>query len=243
MIVSMSILNDLNIQRKKHEVKAINSLINKAVSSINNTTKKDKGIFYNESSELNYSNKNLVLNNYNEAKLYSIEVIKASCVNYGLRFLNIKHYKAELPYNTYIKCAAHEIEANRKIDFYIISQVSNFKIQNPLYEHLIFADAGNDNFYLIDVWGIEYPFYKKLVVLPFRNPNYLLLSILVLSIIIGAITPTSFINRRSDANYFCMLRISYFFSCFIAVAAVLVYYVIGFRKNLNNGEWNNPSLY
>ena len=165
----MSILNDLNIQRKKHEVKVINSLINKAVSSINNTTKKDKGIFYNESSELNYSNKKLVLNNYNEAKLYSIEVIKASCVNYGLRFLNIKHYKAELPYNTYIKCAAHEIEANRKIDFYIISQVSNFKIQNPLYEHLIFADAGNDNFYLIDVWGIEYPFYKKLVVLSVTN--------------------------------------------------------------------------
>lgn len=239
MIASMSILNELNIQRKKHEVKVINSLINKAVSSINNITIKNKGSFYNESEELNYSNKSLILNNYNETKLYSIEVIKASCVNYGLRFLNTKYYKTDLPYNTYIKCAAHEIEANRKIDFYIISQVSNFKIKNPIYEHLIFADAGNDNFYLIDVWGLEYPFYKKLAVLPFRNPNYLLLSILILSVILGSITPTSFINRRSDANYFCMLRISYFFSCFIFVAAVLVYYVIGIRKNLNNGEWNN----
>lgn len=239
----MSILNELNIQRKKYEVKTINSLINKAISSINNTSLKSEESFYNERVDINYSSKNLILNSYDETKLYSIEAIKSSCVNYGLRFLNIKYYKAKLPYNTYIKCKASEIDANRKIDFYVISQVSNFKTKTPINEQLIFADAGNDSFYLIDAWGLEYTYYKKLAELPYRNPNYLLLSILVLSFILGAITPTDFINRRSDANYFCMLRISYFFSCFIFVAAILVYYVIGIRKNLNNGEWNNPSLY
>lgn len=99
-------------------------------------------------------NRNEVANNFDFELLetddiYHINQIKHICVNYRLRFLASKYFKGEIPQE-----AIHKIkllEKTHKIEvkgFKIIAPSRLFKLKDK-NDPLLFAQIGNDYFYLI----------------------------------------------------------------------------------------------
>ncbi len=176
------------------------------------------------------------------SRIFSISEIRNVCINNRLRFLNSSYYKSALPYDVHVKCSAFEIETDIQGNFKILTEASNFKAEFPGTQHLIFADLGNGEYYFIAKWGNEYSRFRKFMVLPFRNPEIHLLSIFTISFLLTAITPTRFLTTDPSIAYLSMIRFAFYFWCVIFLAAFSTYYVIGIRKNLNSGEWDNSSF-
>jgi len=169
------------------------------------------------------------------ANIFSLEEIKTICIDYRLRFLDLKYFKGQLPQEAKNKINALE-ETHQ-------TQLNGFKIMAPSVmfrlvktdDPLLFVPLGNDYFYLIHKWGKDLHPLRKLRMLPFQNIWNLLLFLLGLSLIITAITPMGMFTKKADSTVFLML---YFF-IFKAVAAVVLFCGIALGKNFNPAIWNS----
>ena len=169
------------------------------------------------------------------ANIFSLEEIKTICIDYRLRFLDIKYFKGQLPQEGKNKIAALE-ETHQ-------THLSGFKIMAPSVmfrlvktdDPLLFVPLGNDYFYLIHKWGKDLHPLRKLRMLPFQNIWNLLLFLLGVSLLITAITPMGMFTKNADSTAFWML---YFF-IFKAVAAVVLFCGIALGKNFNPAIWNS----
>lgn len=169
------------------------------------------------------------------ANIFSLEEIKIICIDYRLRFLDIKYFKGSIPQEGKNKIAALEDTHQ--------THLSGFKIMAPSVmfrlvktdDPLLFVPLGNDYFYLIHKWGKDLHPLRKLRMLPFQNIWNLLLFLLGVSLLITAITPMGMFTKNADSTAFLML---YFF-IFKAVAAVVLFCGIMLGKNFNPAIWNS----
>ena len=94
--------------------------------------------------------------------------------------------------------------------------LSNFKIMAPskLFrlkntdDPLLFVPLGNNYFYLVHKWGNDLHPYRKLLMWPFKNLWNMICFLLLLSLGLTYITPTSIFSKVESWSVFWMI---YFF--------------------------------
>lgn len=181
--------------------------------------------------------------NWDENSLYSQAEIRRVAIHYNLRFLPAKSYRNALPYPVHLKCTALEIELDEAPELFILTDQGNFRAPFAEGEHLVFAAVGENKFFLIASWGKPYPLSRLVLGYPFRSISSVMLTTLVAALLVMLITPTAFITRETAAPYWSLLRLAYYFHLVILFGAILIYYLVGLRRYLNDGAWNRDGFY
>lgn len=238
----MDILKALHNQREKNIEFQQNNLLKDAYSILKGDVSDVRSSSVNYFSSQNESiltDKPLVLDTN---RIFSIKDIKSVCIDFRLRFLDKKFYRAELPYDAHIKLTAFEIEIGELVSFKILTEAQNFKSTYPYTQQLLFADLGNGEFYFIHKWGNEFNDFRKYTVMPYKNIEFLFVIILVISSVLTIITPTNFITTKPNMDYFSMIRLAFFFWCVVALSALFTYYIVAIRKGMNSSEWDSATF-
>ena len=238
----MDILKALHNQREKNIEFQQNNLLKDAYSILKGDVSDVKSSSVNYFSSQNESiltHKPLVLDTN---RIFSIKDIKSVCIDFRLRFLDKKFYRAELPYDAHIKLTAFEIEIGEPVSFKILTEAQNFKSTYPYTQQLLFADLGNGEFYFIHKWGNEFNDFRKYIAMPYKNIEFLFAVILMISSVLTIITPTNFITSKPNMDYFSMIRLAFFFWCVVALSALFTYYIVAIRKGMNSSEWDSATF-
>ena len=168
-------------------------------------------------------------------KIYSINTIKRVCIDYRLRFLDIKYFKNKLPNEVYQKINSLEKAHNTKIgDFKIMAPSALFRLEKT-DDPLLFVPLGNNYYYLVHKWGNDLHPLRKLSMWPFKNIWNLLFAILLFSFLVTEITPLTLFTKTPNTSSYWMLL----FFMFKAIASVVLYFGFALGKNFNPAIWNN----
>ena len=168
-------------------------------------------------------------------KIYDINTIKSVCIDYRLRFLDIKYFKNKLPNEVFVKINNLEKIHNTNIgDFKIMAPSALFRLEKT-DDPLLFVPLGNNYYYLVHKWGNDLHPFRKLTMWPFKNIWNLLITILLFSFLVTEITPLTLFTKTPNTSSYWMLL----FFMFKAIASVVLYFGFALGKNFNPAIWNN----
>lgn len=168
-------------------------------------------------------------------KIYSINTIKSVCIDYRLRFLDIKYFKNKLPNEVFQKIKSLEKTHITNIgDFKIMAPSALFRLEKT-DDPLLFVPLGNNYYYLVHKWGNDLHPFRKLIMWPFKNIWNLLFTILLFSFLVTEITPLTLFTKTPNTSSYWMLL----FFMFKAIASVVLYFGFALGKNFNPAIWNN----
>lgn len=186
-------------------------------------------------------NNNQNFNNFNfdalEAQnIFHEDDIKNLCITYRLRFLDSKYFKGTFPAEAISKIRELEKAHNTSISgFKIVAPAKLLKLENA-DDPLLFAPMGNGYYYLIHQWGNDLHPLRKLMMWPYKNFDNLLITILLVSILLTALTPMqAFTKGKVTQTEYLMM----FLFMFKAVAGVVLFYGFAKGKNFNEAIWNS----
>lgn len=167
--------------------------------------------------------------------IFHIDTIKDTCIDYRLRFLDIKYFKNDLPQEAFDKIAALETTHNTTLSgFKIMAPSKLFRLKNT-DDPLLFVPIGNDYFYLIHQWGDDLSPFRKAFMWPFKNIWNLMVLILGISWIATSLTPMAIFSKTTSWSTYWMV---YFFM-FKAIASIVLFYGFALGKNFNPAIWNS----
>ena len=168
-------------------------------------------------------------------KIYHIKQIKKVCIDYRLRFLDLKYFKNKLP--TEANQAIRHLEKTHHTklgDFKIMAPSVLFRLEKT-DDPLLFVPIGNEYYYLVHKWGNDLHPLRKFLMWPFKNIWNLLIAIFLFSLMITEITPITLFTRTPDTSSYWMLL----FFMFKAIASVVLYFGFALGKNFNPSIWNS----
>jgi len=167
--------------------------------------------------------------------IYHISDIKKICIDYRLRFLNTKYFKGDIPYSAQTKLKTFKKEQKLNIlDLKIMAPSKLFKLKNA-DDPLLFCNLGNDYFYLIDKWGNDLSFFRKISMWPFKSLTNILFFIAFLSLLATLIIPKGIFVYDNSPNteffitYLFMLK---------SIVAIVIFFGFSLGKNFNKAIWN-----
>ena len=166
-------------------------------------------------------------------KIFHEKTIEKICVDYRLRFLDTNYFKGEYPDDLNRIVLNIENEHNTILkNFKIIAPSKLFKLRSP-DDPLLFVPIGNGYYYLIHKWGNEMKRLRKLLVLPFKNLNNLLVFSIIFSALFTAGGKMIF-NTMTDAEVFTLFL-------FAVKSFVFIFFYLFFLvgKNFNQTIWNS----
>ena len=132
--------------------------------------------------------------------IYHISDIKKTCIDYRLRFLNTKYFKGDIPLSAQTKLKTFKKEQKLNIlDLKIMAPSKLFKLKNA-DDPLLFCNLGNDYFYLIDKWGNDLSFFRKISMWPFKSLTNILFFIAFLSLLATLIIPKGIFVYDNSPN-------------------------------------------
>lgn len=187
-----------------------------------------------------YSGSGETPNNFNfdlleSDRIFHISEIKKICIDYRLRFLDSKFFKAEFPMEAISKIKRLEKEHQIAIEsFKIIAPSKLLKLENA-DDPLLFAPMGNDYFYLIHKWGNDLHPLRKLLMWPLKCLENFALLLLIISFLLALSVPQGMFSYQQSNTEFFML----FFFIFKWVAGLAIF--LGFKKgkNFNSAIWRS----
>ena len=168
-------------------------------------------------------------------RIYHLDQIREVCIDYRLRFLDIKYFKNDLPESAHQ--AINKIETDHGTalaDFKVMAPSVLFRLERK-DDPLLFVPMGNDYYYLVHKWGNDLHPLRKLLMWPFKNIWNLLLTVLAVSWVATEITPMGLFTKTPDQASYWML---YFFM-FKAIASIVLFYGFALGKNFNPAIWNS----
>ncbi len=166
-------------------------------------------------------------------KIFHVNQIKDVCVSYRLRFLDSFLFKNEIPEEAISIINSLEKTHKTILDgFKIIAPSKAFKLIN-YDDPLLFAPIGNDYYYLIHKWGNDFSWYRKLLVLPFKNVMNFLVFTLLISLLATMVIP---MDKLTKMDKFAPIIV--FLFMFKSIVAVGAYNFFAMGKNFNNEIWN-----
>ena len=168
-------------------------------------------------------------------KIYHLDQIREVCIQYRLRFLDIKYFKNDLPESAHQ--AIQDIETSHGTvlaDFKVMAPSVLFRLERK-DDPLLFVPMGNNYYYLVHKWGNDLHPLRKLLMWPFKNIWNLLLTVLAVSWVATEMTPMGLFTKTPDGASYWML---YFFM-FKAIASIVLFYGFALGKNFNPAIWNS----
>ncbi len=168
-------------------------------------------------------------------RIYHLDQIKKTCIDYRLRFLNSKYFKGEIPAEAISKIKRLEQEHNIEIQgFKIIAPSKLFKLQDK-DDPLLFVPIGNNYFYLIHKWGHDLHPLRKWLMWPFKGIVNLTVLVLLISYLVTLLIPEGLFSKSSSNAEFWII----FFFMFKSLASVVIFYGFALGKNFNPAIWNS----
>ena len=168
-------------------------------------------------------------------RIYHEDEIRDVCIQYRLRFLDLKYYKSDLPESAHQAIAKIEKDHDTVLaDFKLMAPSVLFRLKRQ-DDPLLFVPLGNKYYYLVHKWGNDLHPLRKLMMWPFRNIWNLLLTVAAVSWVVTEITPMDLFTKTPDPTSYWML----FFFMFKAIASVVLFYGFALGKNFNPAIWNN----
>lgn len=215
--------------RRKEETTNIKKLsieINDLIKGINNKSLDDS-----LSSILLHQQLKLVFNN--EA-LFSSKVLLKGAADWGMTLYQCLPDQENIPSNIYYKAMAVEMQLNSDCSFWLLTPNFDGKQRNKELQTLLFVYLGADLFLFVGKWGHELSQWRRLIQFPFRNFESQALFIISIASILALITPRTLLTDNPSKFWYDGIRVAYFFWLVILITAVMVYYIVGFRKGLNS---------
>jgi len=165
--------------------------------------------------------------------IFHKDTIKKICVRYRLRFLDSNLFKGEYPKN--ITKIISDIEKKHDTNlnnFMIMAPSKLFKIKSP-DDPILFIPIGNDYYYLIHKWGEEFNYFRKLLVLPFKNIDNLTIFSVLVSVFF-ALLGKLFIPSLTFSEVFILFL-------FLVKGFIFIFFYTFFltRKNFSESIWNS----
>tara|TARA_B100000035_G_scaffold98042_1_gene83170 strand:+ start:1238 stop:1924 length:687 start_codon:yes stop_codon:yes gene_type:complete len=186
------------------------------------------------SSESNSNNK-FNFDELDKNKIFDLKSIKKICINFRLRFLDHKYFKNSLPKEAFLEISKLESDHNTILsDFKIMAPSKLFRLKNT-DDPLLFVPLGNNYFYLVHKWGNDLHPYRKLLMWPLKSLWNMIAFLLLVSLALTFITPTSIFSKVDSWSVFWMI---YFFM-FKAIASIVIFYAFALGKNFNKAIWNS----
>ena len=168
-------------------------------------------------------------------RIFHLDQIKRTCIDYRLRFLDIRYFKGEIPHTATTRIKALESQHNTELQgLKIMAPSKLFKLHDK-DDPLLFAPMGNDYFYLVHKWGKDLHPLRKLLVWPFKNMANLAFFSLGLSFLTALLIPDGLFSKNNSAAEFWII----FFFMFKWIAAVFIFYGFALGKNFNPAIWNS----
>jgi len=168
-------------------------------------------------------------------RIYHMDQIREVCIDYRLRFLDIKYFKNDLPESAHQ--AINKIETDHDTvlaDFKVMAPSVLFRLERK-DDPLLFVPMGNNYYYLVHKWGNDLHPLRKLLMWPFKNIWNLLLTVLAVSWVATEMAPMGLFTKTPDQASYWML---YFFM-FKAIASIVLFYGFALGKNFNPAIWNS----
>ena len=168
-------------------------------------------------------------------RIYHVDQIKKTCVDYRLRFLPSNYFKGEIPAEAIAEIK--RIETTHSTDlkgFRILAPSKLFKLEDK-DDPILFAPIGNDYFYLIHKWGNDLHPLRKYLMWPFKNIVNLTCLVVLLSYLIALSVPEGLFSKNSSNAQFFII----FFFMFKCSAAVVIFYGFALGKNFSNAIWKS----
>lgn len=168
-------------------------------------------------------------------RIYRLDQIRTVCIDYRLRFLDLKYFKPKLPESALQAIADLENTHDTRLEgLKIIAPSRLFKLEDR-DDPLLFVPLGNHYFYLVHKWGNDLHPLRRLLVWPFRNIANLTLVVLLLSYLVSLLVPGGLFSKNDSAGEFWII----FFFMFKSLAAVVIFYGFALGKNFNPAIWNS----
>jgi len=204
------------IARQMSQQEGQDSLLTQANELLQNSAREDLNLlmkvgFHNAiqaSQHVQYEtdrNKELLNKLNTNPRIFTKDEIKSLCVNYGLRFLSVKHYEGSVPSDIAVKIkdayAANSMEVPERDPYYyssdsstdlmIIAPKESFKLQERPKDPLLFLKLWDGTYYLVAKWGNDLNIMRYVYNIPFRNLSsgiwtcVILLSLTILTMYLG----------------------------------------------------------
>ncbi|WP_010519075.1 membrane protein [Croceivirga radicis] len=178
---------------------------------------------------------NFQFNKLDSNNVYHIDTIKTTCVNYRLRFLDVKYFKPHLPKEAFDKIKQLETEHNTVLgNLKIMAPSKLFKLEDK-DDPLLFVPIGNQHYYLIHKWGSDLHPLRRIMVWPFKNVLNFLLVLVAASYLATLLVPDGLFSKSSSSAQFLII----FFFTFKSLVAVALFYGFALGKNFNPFIWNS----
>ena len=168
-------------------------------------------------------------------RIFHLDDIYQICVDYRLRFLDTRFFKAKIPYEAVIEI--NSLEKSHKTSlkgFKIVAPSKLFKLENA-DDPLLFAPIGNDYFYLIHKWGNDLHPFRKLIMWPFKTLENFVALLLGISFLTALLVPDGLFSPQQTTTEFFMV----FFFIFKWFAGLSIFYGFKMGKNFNTEIWNS----
>ena len=166
-------------------------------------------------------------------RIFHRDTIKKTCINYRLRFLDLDHFKSDVPLEAIESIQALEQAHNTELqNMKIVAPSKLFKLKNA-DDPLLFVPIGNEYYYLIHKWGEEFNYLRKLLVLPFKNiDNLTVFSILVSAFF--ALVGKLFMPSLTSSEVFILFL-------FLVKGFIFIFFYMFFltRRNFSESIWNS----
>ena len=141
-------------------------------------------------------------------RIFHLNQIRKVCIDYRLRFLDLKYFKGNIPKEGIDKITHLEKVHQTSLEgFKIMAPSVLFRLKKT-DDPLLFVPLGNNYFYLVHKWGNDLSYFRKAWAWPFKNIWNLLIAVLFVSFFATLITPYQIFTKSPTPSTFWML---YFF--------------------------------
>lgn len=182
--------------------------------------------------------KNINLDQDDLKKVYSIKEIEAICIKYRLRFLDTKLFKPEYPYEAIQKIKHFENKYQTELkNFKIIAPYNLFNLKDINEDPLLFAQLGNNSYYLIHRWGNDLHWSRNILNFPFRSIYHFFISCIVFAFVFSFSFPMSLMDI--DANHEFTMRIWFWTHCTIAFFSFFLFLGSLTSRGFSSLTWNS----
>jgi len=168
-------------------------------------------------------------------RIFHLEDIKSLCIDFRLRFLDLRLFKGSVP--TEVIDEIKNLEKVHHTDIQnlkIVAPSKMFRLKNA-DDPLLFAQLGHDYFYLIYKWGNDLHPLRKYLMWPYKNFENLIFTVFLLSIFFTLLIPDGLFSKEQSLNQTFIV----FLFMFKWVAAIVLFYGVALGKNFNNQMWNS----
>jgi hypothetical protein len=176
-----------------------------------------------------------------EERIFDLESIKTLCVKYRLRFLSTKQFKGDIPSSAISSVKETEQIIGHNIDAFMIAAPSKlFKLEDSNKDPLLFAPLEDGRFYLIDQWGDDMAWYRKIVNWPLTSPITLLLAVLSVSGLLTVLIPSSLLS--SSGEFLNFMRLVAFGWNVIFLLGITSYLWFASHAKFSIHAWNSKTF-